>query len=71
MQLDSMNFDYNSSYRLNFIRLSTWGEKEGDMTQSFYKNPIPTENSKSNGQYKHATENFDNTTIADRLKTVS
>ena len=35
------------------------------------KNPIPTENSKSNGQHKNATKNFDYTTIADRLRTVS
>ena len=32
---------------------------------------MPTENSKTNGQHKNATKNFDNKTIADRLKTVS
>ena len=35
------------------------------------KTPIPKENSKVNGQHKNATKNFDFTTIADRLRTVS
>ena len=35
------------------------------------KTPIPTENSKTNGQHKNATKNFDNTTIEDRLRAVS
>ena len=35
------------------------------------KPPIPTENSKTNGQHTNATKNFDYTTIADRLRTVS
>ena len=35
------------------------------------KNPISTENSKTNGQHKNATKNFDCTAIADRLRTVS
>ena len=35
------------------------------------KTPLPTENSKTNGQHKNATNNFDYTTIADRLTTVS
>ena len=35
------------------------------------KTPIPTENSKSNGQHKNATKNFDYTTIADRLRTAN
>ena len=38
-------------------------KKEGDLTQSYKKNPIPTENSKTNWQHKNATKNFDNTTI--------
>ena len=46
-------------------------EKDGDLTQSYDKNPIPTEKSKTNGQYKNATKNFDYTTIADRRRTVS
>ena len=35
------------------------------------KPPIPTENSKTKGQLTNATKNFDYTTIADRLRTVS
>ena len=35
------------------------------------KTPIPTENSKTNGQHKNVTINFDYTTIVDRLRTVS
>ena len=35
------------------------------------KTPIPTENSKTKGQHKNATKNFEYTTIADRLRTVS
>ena len=46
-------------------------EKEGDLTQSYEKTPIPTENSKTKGQHTNATKNFDYTTIADRLRTVS
>ena len=49
-------------------------EKEGDLTQSYDKTPIPTENSKTKGQtHTNATKNFDYTTIADDLldRTVS
>ena len=35
------------------------------------KNPMSTENSKTNEQHKNAIKNFDYTTIADRLRTVS
>ena len=35
------------------------------------KPPKPTENSKTKGQHTNATKNFDYTTIADRLRTVS
>ena len=35
------------------------------------KTRISTENSKTNGQHKNATKNFDNTTIANQLRTVS
>ena len=35
------------------------------------KNPLTTENSKTEGQHKNATKNSDYTTIADRLRTVS
>ena len=40
-------------------------EKEGDLTQSYDKTPIPTENSKTNGQHKNATK----TSITQRLRT--
>ena len=46
-------------------------KKEGDLTQSYGRNPHTTENSKTNDQHKNATKNFDYTTIADRLRTVS
>ena len=46
-------------------------EKEGDLTQSYGKTHIPTENSKTKGQHKNATKTFDYTTVADRLRTVS
>ena len=45
--------------------------KEVNLTQSYDKTQIPTENSKTNGHHKNTTKNFDNTTIADRLRTVS
>ena len=35
------------------------------------KAPSPTEKSKKKWQHKNATKNFDNTAIADRLRTVS
>ena len=40
-------------------------EKEGDLTQSYDKTPIPTENSKTNGQNKNVTK----TSITQRLRT--
>ena len=40
-------------------------KEEGDLTKSFDKNPSPAKNSKTNGQHKNATKNFDYTTIAD------
>ena len=45
--------------------------EKGDLTQSYEKTPIPTENSKTKGQHTNAIKNFDYTTIADRLRTVS
>ena len=36
-----------------------------------WQNPIPTENSKTNGQHKNAAKTFDYKTIVDRLRTVS
>ena len=47
------------------------GDKEGNLTQSYDKTPVPTENSKTKGQHTNATKNFDYTAIADRLRTVS
>ena len=35
------------------------------------KDPSPTENSKSNVTTQKSNQNFDNTTITDRLRTVS
>ena len=45
--------------------------KRRNLTQTYDKNPITTENSETNGQHKNVTKNFDYTTIADRLRTVS
>ena len=45
-------------------------DEEGDITQTYDKKPIPTENSKTNGQHKNTIKNFDYTTIAGRLRTV-
>ena len=47
-------------------------EKEGDLTQSYDKTPYTNrkfENQRTT--YTNATKNFDYTTIADRLRTVS
>ena len=47
-------------------------EKEGDLTQSYDKNPYTNrkfENQRTT--HTNATKNFDYTTIADRLRTVS
>ena len=57
--------------RITFSSGRNEREKEGDLTQSYDKPPIPTENSKTKGQLTNATKNFDYTTIADRLRTVS
>ena len=46
-------------------------QKEGDLTQSFDKIPIPTKTSKTKGQYTNATKIFDYTKIADSLRKVS
>ena len=67
-----LNKDISYDSKLNESKnLSFWSEKEGDLTQSYDKTPIPTENSKTKGQHTNATKNFDYTTIADRLRTVS
>ena len=47
-------------------------EKERDLTQSCDKNPYTHKTiQKATWQHKNATQNFDYTTIADRLRTVS
>ena len=48
-------------------------EKKGrDLTQSYDKSPYTDRNiQKAMWQHKNATKNFDYTTIADRLRTVS
>ena len=48
------------------------GEKGRDLTQSCDKNPYTHRTiQKATWQHKNATKNFDYTTIADRLRTVS
>ena len=47
------------------------GEKGRDLTQSYDTNPTTTENRKKQGDNTNATKNFDCTTIADLLRTVS
>ena len=53
-------------------KVSLQGEKEGDLTQSYDKTPY-TNRKYENQRTTHtnATKNFDYTTIADRLRTVS
>ena len=47
-------------------------EKRWDLTQSYDKSPyIQRKIQKGTRQHKNATKNFDYTTIADRLRTVS
>ena len=47
-------------------------EKGRDLTQSYDKSPYTDRKiQKSTWQHKNATKNFDYTTIADRLRTVS
>ena len=50
----------------------TYTENEKEIgPRPMTKTPIPTENSKTNGQHKNATKKFDYKTIADRLRTVN
>ena len=61
----SRRYDILNSYHL-------WREKEGDLTQSYDKTPYTNrkfENQRTT--HTNATKNFDYTTIADRLRTVS
>ena len=65
----------HSNFEVSILSPTVQREKEGNLTQP-YDNPpppphTPTENSKTKGQHTHAIKNFDYTTIADRLRTVS
>ena len=52
--------------------MTIWREKGRDLTQSCDKNPYTHRTiQKATWQHKNATRNFDYTTIADRLRTVS
>ena len=46
-------------------------EKEGDLTQSYDKTPYTNKKFENQRITQKATKNFDYTTIADRLRTVS
>ena len=62
---------YNLSPGKGFLRIDK-REKEGDLTQSYDKTPYTNrkfENQRTT--HTNATKNFDYTTIADRLRTVS
>ena len=48
-----------------------WRKRRRSDSVLWQKTPIPTENSKRNAHNKNATINFDYTTIADQLRTVS
>ena len=55
-----------------YIPVRTLREKGGDLTQPCDKNPYTHRTiQKATWQHKNATKNFDYTTIADRLRTVS
>ena len=65
----SLNDGQISSNSVVNIRFK--GKKKEIWPSPMTKPPIPTENSKTKGQHTNATKNFDYTTIADRLRTVS
>ena len=46
-------------------------EKEGDLTQSYDKNPYTNRKFENQWTAQKRRQNFDYTTIADRLRTVS
>ena len=59
--------EHNDIYLMNRKR-----EKEGDLTQSYDKTPyINRKFENQRTTHTNATKNFDYTTIADRLRTVS
>ena len=57
-------YSVNTPHMLNGGSISC--EKEGDLTQSYDKTPIPTENSKTKGQH---TQTPPKTSIAQQLRT--
>ena len=78
------NQEYNKVYRdfisiprqlsvnVNYYKFwMSWREKEADLTQSYDNNPYTNRKFKNQWTNKNATKNFDYTTIADRLRTVS
>ena len=61
-----------SSHLKNSLVVHQYRDKKKEIWPSPMTKPlIPTENSKFKGQHTNATKNFDYTTIADRLRTVS
>ena len=68
-------FVFHILWALNFswlLVLNVYKEKKKEIwLRPMTKTPTPTENSKTNGQHKNATKNFDFITITDRLGTVS
>ena len=67
-----LSFIAFTSAKLQLLKCSSVKEKKKEIWLSpMTKSPTPTENSKTEGQHTNATKNFDNTTIVDRLRTVS
>ena len=65
-------FTLNTSWYFRHFALKRWSEKGRDLTQSYDKSPYTNRKIQiASWQHKNATKNFDYTTIADRLRTVS
>ena len=64
---------YGAQVYLTFVLIASYYREKGrDLTQSCDKNPYTNRTiQKATWQHKNATKNFDYTTIADRLRTVS
>ena len=76
--MTSISYNYNTKYTTKWKHaLALYGlaikrEKGRDLTQSVTNAPTPTDKTKKQrDNIKNATKNFDYTTIADRLRTVS
>ena len=70
--LNGLEFVEGHEVFFNIILFLFLDEKKKEIWLSpMTKSPIPTEKSKTKGQHTNATKNFDYTTIADRLRTVS